>query len=1361
MEKKDYYLGLDLGTTSVGWAVTDTNYNLLRAKRKDLWGIREFDEALTAVDRRTHRISRRRRQREVARIGMVKSYFDEAISAIDHDFMVRLDNSKYHLEDKDEIVRYKYNIFNDEDYTDVEYYKEYPTIYHLRQELIHNFNPDKHDARFVFLAILNMFKHRGHFLNAGLSSDTDERSMQDIYNDFVSEVSDIMGIRMPGDINVSQIEEILSNRKYSRTKKSEELYSLFAIDKKSKDNADKIKIVILNAICGRKINLKNIFEESMNETEEKIEFSFRDSDYDEKMDKIAEAIGDDNYRIIELMKEICDKGSLAGIMHGFDYLSDARAQLYNKHHADVRILKAVFKEYLSDADYEYMFNSTEVGSYSAYVGSFNNMKAGKHRRGVSKSNKIEDLYKKIKDFLKKANPDDERVIQILNDIDTESFLPKQLTASNGIIPNQVHLKEMKKILSNAEKHMTFLTEKDESGLTVSERIIELYKFQIPYYIGPLTERSQANGGNGWVVRLQEGKVLPWNMDKMIDEKATSERFISRMIRNCSYINEEKVLPKASLEYEAYKVLNEINNLKIDGERISVELKHDIYNDLFKIGKKVTKSQLIKYLNNRGLITSDTQLTGIDININNHLSSYGKFKAIFGDDIDNDDTKHMVEDIIKWCTIYGDAKKLLKSTIEDLYGSRLNADQIKRILGYKFKDWGNLSKEFLELEGCDKSDGESKSLIRAMWDNNLNLMELINSDMFTYKEALQEKQTKSLKTLTDFEAEDLDDYYFSAPVKRMIWQTILIIREITKLLGNTPKKIFIEMTRKPDEIKKRTTSRKQKFLDLYKKIKDEDNDWNELIEKADDNGTIRSKKMYLYLLQQGRCMYTGNRIELDNLFNDNMYDIDHIYPRHFVKDDNIDNNLVLVEKTYNAHKSDTYPLEESIYLSQKDRWYALRKEGFINEEKFNRLMGRNHLTEEQKAGFIARQLVETSQGTKGVADIIKALIPETTIVYAKASNVSEFRHDNDFPKSRLINEFHHANDAYLNIVVGNVYHTKFTSNPLNFIKTDYKKDTEKHHYNLSKMFHWNVERNGETAWVAGNDGTIATVKKVMQKNTPLLTRYNFQGHGGIADETLYSAEDAKKGNGYIPLKNNDSKMTDIKNYGGFTNVKNAYFFLVEHKLKNKIVRTFESVPIYLKEIIESNSKKLEEYCENNLGLIDFSIRVRKIKLHSLVKTNGYFAYITGKSNNTILITNAMNLCLDKEWIKYIKKIEKYKETKILDEIISSKSNAELYSNLKDKFYNGIYSKRPNPIGDKLLKKEDKFYSLDLNQQCEVLYNIIQCASIGSKLANLELLNESKSSGLMSINKNITTLDSIYLINQSVTGVYETAIDLLKV
>lgn len=63
-----YYLGLDMGTNSVGWAATDPEYRLLKAKGKDLWGIREFNEASGAVERRTHRISRRRRQREQVRM---------------------------------------------------------------------------------------------------------------------------------------------------------------------------------------------------------------------------------------------------------------------------------------------------------------------------------------------------------------------------------------------------------------------------------------------------------------------------------------------------------------------------------------------------------------------------------------------------------------------------------------------------------------------------------------------------------------------------------------------------------------------------------------------------------------------------------------------------------------------------------------------------------------------------------------------------------------------------------------------------------------------------------------------------------------------------------------------------------------------------------------------------------------------------------------------------------------------------------------------------------------------------------------------------------------------------------------------
>ena len=39
MKKKygDYYLGLDIGTNSVGWAVTDEKYNILKSHGKAMW----------------------------------------------------------------------------------------------------------------------------------------------------------------------------------------------------------------------------------------------------------------------------------------------------------------------------------------------------------------------------------------------------------------------------------------------------------------------------------------------------------------------------------------------------------------------------------------------------------------------------------------------------------------------------------------------------------------------------------------------------------------------------------------------------------------------------------------------------------------------------------------------------------------------------------------------------------------------------------------------------------------------------------------------------------------------------------------------------------------------------------------------------------------------------------------------------------------------------------------------------------------------------------------------------------------------------------------------------------------------------
>ena len=126
---------------------------------------------------------------------------------------------------------------------------------------------------------------------------------------------------------------------------------------------------------------------------------------------------------------------------------------------------------------------------------------------------------------------------------------------------------------------------------------------------------------------------------------------------------------------------------------------------------------------------------------------------------------------------------------------------------------------------------------------------------------------------------------------------------------------------------------------------------------------------------------------------------------------------------------------------------------------NRLTSTERLSEEQLAGFIARQLVETAQGAKGIAELMKAMLPGTDIVYAKARNVSDFRKEYKMLKSRLVNDYHHAQDAYLNIVVGNVYFTKFTRNPMNFIKKEARRDGRNYDYNLYKMYSKDIIRNG--------------------------------------------------------------------------------------------------------------------------------------------------------------------------------------------------------------------------------------------------------------------------------------------------------------
>ena len=169
MMGQDYFLGLDMGTGSLGWAVTNDRYEVQRKHGKDLWGVRLFESASTAEERRMFRTARRRLDRRNWRIQVLQELFSEEISKIDPGFYLRMKESKYYPEDKRGLdgncPDLPYALFVDHNYTDKNYHKEFPTIYHLRKYLMETENTP--DIRLVYLAIHHMMKHRGHFLLAG------------------------------------------------------------------------------------------------------------------------------------------------------------------------------------------------------------------------------------------------------------------------------------------------------------------------------------------------------------------------------------------------------------------------------------------------------------------------------------------------------------------------------------------------------------------------------------------------------------------------------------------------------------------------------------------------------------------------------------------------------------------------------------------------------------------------------------------------------------------------------------------------------------------------------------------------------------------------------------------------------------------------------------------------------------------------------------------------------------------------------------------------------------------------------------------------------------------------------------------
>ena len=1357
---KPYSIGLDIGTNSVGWAVITDDYKVPSKKmkvlgntskkyiKKNLLGALLFDSGITAEGRRLKRTARRRYTRRRNRILYLQEIFSTEMATLDDAFFQRLDDSFLVPDDKRDS---KYPIFGNL-VEEKAYHDEFPTIYHLRKYLADS--TKKADLRLVYLALAHMIKYRGHFLIEG-DFNSKNNDIQKNFQDFLDTYNTIFESDLSLE-NSKQLEEIVKD-KISKSAKKDRILKLFPGEKNSGIFSEFLKLIVGNQADFRKyFNL-----------DEKTSLQFSKESYDEDLETLLGHIGDDYSDVFLKAKKLYDAILLSGILTVTDKgteapLSSAMIMRYKEHEEDLALLKAYIRN-ISLETYNEVFKDNTKNGYAGYID-------GKTSQ--------EDFYV----YLKKLLAGLEGADYFLEKIDREDFLRKQRTFDNGSIPYQIHLQEMRAILDKQAKFYPFLAKN-------KERIEKILTFRIPYYVGPL---ARGNSDFAWSIRKRNEKITPWNFEDVIDKESSAEAFINRMTSFDLYLPEEKVLPKHSLLYETFNVYNELTKVRFiaegmkDYQFLDSKQKKDIVRLYFKGKRKVTDKDIIEYLH--AIDGYDgIELKGIEKQFNSSLSTYHDLLNIINDKefLDDSSNETFIEEIIHTLTIFED-REMIKQRLSK-FDNIFDKSVLKKLSRRHYTGWGKLSAKLINGIRDEKSGNTILDYLIDDGVSNRNFMQLIHDDALSFKKKIKKAQIIGDKDNIKQVVKSLPG---SPAIKKGILQSIKIVDELVKVMGREPESIVVEMARENQYTNQGKSNSQQRLKRLEESLKGlgskilKENVPTRL--SKIDNNALQNDRLYLYYLQNGKDMYTGEELDIDRLSN---YDIDHIIPQAFLKDNSIDNK-VLVSSASNRGKSDDVPSLE-VVKKRKTLWYQLLKSKLISQRKFDNLTKaeRGGLSPEDKAGFIQRQLVETRQITKHVARLLdekfnnkkdenNRAVRTVKIITLKSSLVSQFRKDFELYKVREINDFHHAHDAYLNAVVASALLKKYPKLEPEFVYGDYpkynsfrerKSATEKVYFysNIMNIFKKSISladgtvierplievnvETGESVWNKESD--LATVRRVLSYPQVNVVKKVEVQSGGFSKELVQPHGNSDK---LIPRKTK-KMIWDTKKYGGFDSPIVAYSVLVMAERekgkskKLKPVKELVGITIMEKESFENNTIDFLErrgfrniQDENIILLPKFSLfelengrRRLLASAKELQKGNEFI--LPNKLVKLLYHAKNIHNTLEPEHLEYVES-HRADFGKILD-VVSVFSEKYILAEAKLEKIKEIYRKN---------------IDTEIQEMAIAFINLLTFTSIGAPATfkffghNIERKRYSS----------VAEILNATLIHQSVTGLYETRIDLGK-
>lgn len=1349
---KDYYVGLDIGTSSIGWSIMDENYHLLKKKHKKTMGVTLFKEGQTATDRRGFRTTRRRLSRRKWRLKLLEEFFDPYMAEIDPTFFARLKNSN--ISPLDSNKKFQGSLLFPEK-KDTNFYDEYPTIYHLRDKLMNE--NKKFDLREIYIAIHHIVKYRGNFLksapvNSFNTSKIDLKADIDAINHFLNEKRVVIN-----NENIDEVEKVLLDfelRKIDKQKQVKELLLEKTSDKALLKINKQVTDQFAKAIIGYKIKLNVLLQKEV-DNQSDWTFSFDDEGIDDKLASLEASMDKNEIELTGLIKEIHDWVTLNEIVPNGQSLSQSMIEKYETHQNQLKLYKELIRK-VDKKDAKLLKQA-----YSNYI----NRKDEK-----LKSYSKDDFVGKVSKILKKYD-EFEEATTLQEAIELDNFMPKQRTSANGVIPRQLHQKELDKIIENQAKYYPWLAELNPNEKRRNEakyKLDELVAFRVPYYVGPMIEKNDANKDNNakfaWMIRKEQGRITPWNFDEKVDRNQSAENFIKRMTTKDTYLLGEDVLPDNSLLYQRFKVLNELNNLRINDKKLTVSEKQGIFENLFTQNKTVSVKKLQNYLQSTGEYLTTPRISGLsdETKFNSSLATYLKFKDIFGEKVDNPDYTDDLEKIIEWATVFEDNDIFMDKLQEILW---LSEDEYHKLKGLRLQGWGRLSKKL--LTGIFDENGQR--IIDRMWNTNDNLMQIVTSDNISEQIA---KYNEKFVGKNDVEA-ILEDAYTSPQNKKAIRKVVKVVNDIENVMGYAPSAISIEFTRS-NEKSERTKSRMQYIQNVYKNIAKEITDDSLLTElKSKNNNKDYSDRLYLYFTQLGRDAYTGKKLDIDNLSN---YDIDHILPQAFIKDDSL-HNRVLVSRAVNNSKSDNVPVKMFGSNSMPDQvlgaktihgfWQKLSEINLISKEKYRNLTTNpGTIGKYTKEGFVKRQLVETSQVVKLVSTILteKYQNEDTKIIEIKAALTHQFREKFGFIKLRNLNDFHHGFDAYIINIIGLYLYKRYPKLRSYFVYNHFKKLSDNAIKNL-KIFNFLgdienknlIEYDGQV--VMDMQDVFKHLEQAYMAKVIPVSKEVYTNENNMFKQTVFPASTASSKK-LIRIKNN--KPVEI--YGGYTSNNDAYLAIVKQKDKYQVV----GVPMRsLNRLRLAEKKGKQEYLEVlKEELTPQFIQVKKnsktgevtkkVKEFEIVLGKVYFGQLVVDGDQKFTLGsstykyNASQLTLSRKSIDILARIGEKENT---DEELEN-----VYADILDKVnkYYALYD--INKFRERLNSGFDLFKELNIEEKEDVLSNMLDGLHANATLGDLKKVKISTPFGKLQVPTGIKLSLNAELIYQSPTGLIERRVKL---